>query len=74
MQLMKRRQAYLLPAVLLGAKAPLIRWPIAPVPEYLELRIDVRPSVDRVIDQLQSAGKDAGLQCTAIPLQAFTHL
>ena len=25
-------------------------------------------------DQLQTASKDAGLQCTAIPLQAFTHL
>jgi hypothetical protein len=73
MTLMKRRQGYLLTAVLL-AIAPLTAWPISPVPDYLELRIDVRRSVDRVIDQLQTAGEDAGLQCVAIPLQAFTYL
>jgi hypothetical protein len=67
---MNRYQGYLLPAVLLEAIAPLIGWPISPVPVYLELRIDVRGSVDRVMDQLQKAGEDAGLRCTAIPLQA----
>jgi hypothetical protein len=71
---MNRYQGYLLPAVLLEAIAPLIGWPISPVPVYLELRIDVRGSVDRVMDQLQKAGEDAGLRCTAIPLQALGPL
>ena len=71
---MKRRQGYLLTAMLLAAIAPLIGWPITSVPDYLEIKIDVRRSVDRVMDQLQTAGEDAGLQCAAIPLQAFAHL
>jgi len=74
MKLSKRRQVYLLPAVLLGATAPLTVWPVAPVPEYLELRVDVRGSVDRVTDQLQTAGEDAGLHCVLIPEQTFIHL
>lgn len=74
MKLIKRRHGYPLSAVLLAAIAPVIGWSTTSVPDYLELRIDVRWSVDRVMDQLRTAGEDAGLQCAAIPLQAFTYL
>jgi hypothetical protein len=74
MKLMKRRHGYPLTAVLFAAIAPVIGSSTTPVPDCLELRIDVRGPVDRVIVQIQTAGEDAGLLCTAIPLQAFTHL